>query len=434
MNLTGTEELYGYFKKHPQVSTDTRNLPQGCIFFALKGANFNGNTFAQQALKQGAAYAVIDEPQPGEQQGLILFEDVLSALQQLASYHRMQFRKPVLALTGSNGKTTSKELIASVLQQKFNVHFTKGNLNNHIGVPLTLLGLKDYHDYAVIEMGANHQREIELLCSMAKPDYGLITNIGKAHLEGFGGLEGVKKGKGELFDFINANEGVFYCNLNDANVKSIAEGYSKMITYGSTQEADFRGFSSGNGEFLEVKITFPFEKTLVTQLTGDYNTDNVLAAVAIGTESGLSPEEIAKGIAEYAPSNQRSQVIRNGKLTIILDAYNANPASMSAALINLKNNFKGHKYIALGEMRELGEDSPYEHHQVAQLASGINAEWIITVGGLFSGNTNPPFIHFTTSSEAASWLKNNIPTEGTLLIKGSRGSEMEKLMKAFPDQ
>jgi UDP-N-acetylmuramoyl-tripeptide--D-alanyl-D-alanine ligase len=426
------EKLYEIFKSHPVVSTDTRKFTEGCIFFALKGANFNGNLFAHDALKGGAAYAVVDELHGEANDRILLTDDVLSTLQKLATHHRRELNIPVLGITGSNGKTTTKELVAAVLKQKFNTYYTIGNLNNHIGVPLTLLSLTKEHEFAVVEMGANHQKEIELLASIAQPDFGLITNIGKAHLEGFGGIEGVKKGKGELYDFIRAHKGLIFVQHDREALVEILNGYENIVTYGTSETNSICGKVAMQGELLAVEVTKPFHQLIPTQLTGDYNIDNVLCAVAIGIHFGIDAKKIADAISGYVPGNQRSQVIHKGDITIVLDAYNANPSSMTAALMNFRNAFSGDKYLALGEMLELGEESAGEHHRIASLATTVEAKQTLVVGKHFAASAHTHgFLHFNTSEEAAQWLKQNLPHNAAILIKGSRGSKMEILLKAF---
>lgn len=431
--MTTTEELYSIFLKHPHIITDTRKMVNSGIFFALKGENFNGNKFAIKALNEGAAYAVVDEDIEENNDRLLSVEDVLTALQNLATHHRIQSKIPVLAITGSNGKTTTKELIAAVLSKKFNVNYTQGNLNNHIGVPLTLLSITTSNNFAVIEMGANHQKEIELLASIARPNYGVITNIGKAHLEGFGGIEGVKKGKGELYDYLKNNHQVIFIQRNSEALNDLLSDYKKFISYGSDLSFDSCGnVAMDQSEYLMVEIKKPFDIIIQTNLTGSYNLDNVLAAVAIGNHFGISKEEIKSAIENYQPSNQRSQIIRKEKCTIVLDAYNANPSSMQVALENFKKSFEGYKIIALGEMLELGNESESEHHKIGEVIKSLNADKIILVGNNFKEvasqlNAN----HFPDSEEATEWLKTNLPEQYTILIKGSRGSKMERLMDAI---
>ena len=430
--MTTTAELYSLFQNHPHVITDTRKLIKGAIFFALKGGNFNGNQFALQALNEGAAYAVIDEDLQINDDRLLMVDDVLKALQDLATYHRIQTKIPVLAITGSNGKTTTKELIAAVLSKKYNVNYTQGNLNNHIGVPLTLLSITYENNFAVVEMGANHQKEIELLASIAKPDFGLITNIGKAHLEGFGGIEGVKKGKGELYQNLKTNQKVIFIQKNSEALCDLLSDYNQFVSYGTTNEFDVCGNAIDGNEFLKVAIKKPFDVTIQTNLTGNYNLDNVLVAVAVGNHFGVSVNDIKDAIENYQPSNQRSQIIRKEDATIVLDAYNANPSSMQVALENFNKSFEGYKIIALGEMLELGIESEQEHQRLGQLIKEINPQQIILVGSNFKNvATSLNANYFDNSVQATEWLKSNLPKSFTILIKGSRGSKMEKLLEAI---
>ncbi len=425
-------ELHKLFLKHPQVSTDTRNLPAGCIYVALKGPNFNGNAFALQALNNGASYAIVDE-HVGEDARLIRCQDTLKTLQELATYHRRAMDVHVLAITGSNGKTTTKELTAAVLSRGFETLYTEGNLNNHIGVPLTLLRITEDHDFAVVEMGANHQGEIALLCSIAQPDYGIITNIGKAHLEGFGGPEGVKKGKGEMYTFLKQHDGLIFRSSDQPALDDLAGDYPECVLFGRSEEADFRGnVVKGDGPFLCVELTEPEYALIPTHLTGDYNFDNVMCAVAVGLHFGIPVEEIHDAIENYNPDNQRSQVIQKNGITIVLDAYNANPTSMAAALKNFAQHFSGHRIIALGEMLELGETSADEHATIAALASGCGADRVLLVGPGFAGAAaETGASHFEDSVACAQWLRKALPEKASILIKGSRGSKMEKLLQAF---
>jgi UDP-N-acetylmuramoyl-tripeptide--D-alanyl-D-alanine ligase len=430
--MTTTEQLYDIFQRYPIVSTDTRHLPADCIYFALKGPSFNGNQFAMEALGKGASHAVVDEP-VGDDPRLLRVTDVLTALQELATYHRHRLDINVLAITGSNGKTTTKELTAAVLRKEFSTHHTRGNLNNHIGVPLTLLELNEEHDFAVVEMGANHQQEIAALCKIACPDFGLITNIGKAHLEGFGGPEGVKKGKGEMYDYLRSHSGLIFIQLDNTLLRDVLHGYDNIITYGTSERVQYRGRVADSGnEFLEVEITKPFHLRIRTKLTGDYNLDNVLAAVAVGGQFGVEPHDICEAIEHYVPGNQRSQVVVKDGLTIVQDTYNANPSSMLAAINNFDKHFKGDKMIALGEMLELGDSAADEHRQIAESALEVAGKRLLLVGKLFEeAATTHGILHFPDSAACMHWLNANKPSTGNLLIKGSRGSKMEVLMQAF---
>lgn len=421
------EELYQLYLAHPFVQTDTRKLKEGDLFFALKGDNFNGNLFALQALEKGAAYAIVDEAPATENPKVIVVDDVLSTLQGLAKYHRQQFNIPFLAITGSNGKTTTKELVHAVLSSHFKTYTTEGNLNNHIGIPLTLLKVKADAEIAVVEMGANHQREIAGYCTYALPNYGLINNVGKAHLEGFGGIEGVKKGKGELYDFIRENGGAIFINTDYDYLEEMSAGIKNRITYG-TSHASTTGKLLKSEPFLEVEITsHPEIGKIITHLVGDYNLPNVLAAVCAGLHFGVPVFKIKKAIEQYKPSNSRSQLIEAGTNKIILDAYNANPSSMKLAIENFAKLQANKKVLMLGGMAEMGEASLTEHQAIVDLIALHNWDKVVLVGGDF-GKINHPYIYFNTSLEAREWYKNQLISNTHLLIKGSRSMKMEEIL------
>lgn len=423
MNMT---ELYSLYLQYPSVQTDTRKLKNGDLYFALKGPNFNGNAFAKQALDQGAAYAIIDEAQYAVDGKTILVEDVLQTLQQLALHHRRQFRIPFLAITGSNGKTTTKELIHAVLSTTFTTYTTEGNLNNHIGVPLTILRIKSDAQMAVIEMGANHQKEIASYCEIALPTHGLITNCGKAHLEGFGGVEGVRKGKGELFDFLRSNDGIVF-RMNDYEyLHEMSKGIRQIFTYG-TKEADIVGDVAESDPFLQVHFTRGMKGDIKTSLVGSYNLPNVLAAVAVGRYFGVEDEKIRSSIEGYTPSNSRSQLLQKGSNKIILDAYNANPSSMKAAIDNFAKAEGDHKFLVLGAMAELGQESLDEHQNIVNEIGRHPWQHVLLVGGDFL-KTPHPFLSFSTPEEAGVWLKSHHVTDAYLLVKGSRSMQMEKVL------
>ena len=358
------EQLYKIFLQYPSVQTDTRKLQHGDIFFALKGPNFNANQFASQALKAGAAYVVIDE-QPSEMnEKFILVDDVLTTLQELAKYHRQQFNIPFIGITGSNGKTTTKELVSTVLASHYITYTTEGNLNNHIGIPITLLRVKKDAEMAVIEMGANHQKEIESYCTYVMPTHGIITNCGKAHLEGFGGIEGVRKGKGELFDYLRGHNGTAFIFSDYDYLVDMSKGISAIVRYG-TSDAEVTGEVMTSEPFLKVKMTRGTKLNEInTNLVGDYNLPNVLCAVAIGKFFKVPDEKILSAIENYVPSNSRSQMIEKGSNHIILDAYNANPSSMKAAIENFAKINATDKVLMIGAMMELGEESITEHESI----------------------------------------------------------------------
>lgn len=420
------EQLYRLFLQHPSVQTDTRQLKQGDFFFALKGPNFNANAFALQALQQGAAYAVIDEDINSEDERLIKTTDVLTTLQQLAKHHRQQFTIPFIAITGSNGKTTTKELVSAVISSQYITYTTKGNLNNHIGVPLTLLSIKKDAQIAVIEMGANHQKEIESYCSYTLPTHGIITNCGKAHLEGFGGVEGVRKGKGELFDFLSAHEGTAFIYEAYDYLHSMSKGIKNIFSYGTTN-ANIIGAIKNSEPFLAVDITEGAKISIQTNLVGDYNLPNVLCAVAVGKYFHVTDENIQSAIENYFPSNSRSQMIEKGSNHIILDAYNANPSSMKVAIENFAKLHAENKVLLLGGMAELGETSMAEHEAIIQLIQQYPWDKVVLVGGDFA-NIKHPYIYFTQSAAAKEWFVQQNFKHTYFLIKGSRSMQMEKIL------
>jgi UDP-N-acetylmuramoyl-tripeptide--D-alanyl-D-alanine ligase len=418
------ESLYSIYKQYPSIQTDTRKLKAGDLYFALKGPNFNGNAFAQQALDAGAAYAIIDEAAYQTGDKTILVDDVLDTLQQLAKHHRQQLNIPFIAITGSNGKTTTKELIHAVLSSMYTTSTTEGNLNNHIGVPLTILKIKEDAQMAVIEMGANHQQEIASYCRIALPTHGLITNCGKAHLEGFGGEEGVRKGKGELFDFLRANNGAAFVMWDYTYLQEMSQGVPTIYKYG-TQEGDIVGNTLASDPFLEVGFTKGLEGTITTQLVGSYNLPNVLAAVALGKYFSVAEDKIKAAIEAYTPTNSRSQLVKKGSNQIIVDAYNANPSSMKLAIENFAKAKEDNKILVLGAMAELGADSIKEHQQIVAEIEKYHWKQVILVGGDFL-KTKHHFLSFTTADEAGQWLQNQQINHSYLLVKGSRSTGMEK--------
>ena len=420
-------ELYSIFLQHPAAETDTRKLKPGNLFFALKGPNFNGNQFARQALDAGAAYAIIDEPANFTDDRLIYVDDALQTLQDLAKHHRQQFIIPFIAITGSNGKTTTKELLSEVLATTYKTYTTKGNLNNHIGVPLTILSVKKDAEIAVIEMGANHQKEIEGYCQYTMPTHGIITNCGKAHLEGFGGQAGVRKGKGELFDYLRANSGTAFI-MNDYDyLREMSQGISLVKTYG-TVNATVTGTVNKTTEFLQVDMSggTGIDK-ITTNLVGEYNLPNVLAAVAAGKYFNVPDASIKQALEQYVPSNSRSQLVEMGTNKVILDAYNANPTSMKAAIENFAKMDDADKVLLLGGMMELGDESLTEHEAIVQLIEKNKWKAVVLVGGDFSKVKNP-FIYFADSLAAKEWLNEQHFENTKLLIKGSRSMQMEKMI------
>jgi UDP-N-acetylmuramoyl-tripeptide--D-alanyl-D-alanine ligase len=442
--MTTTEQLYQLYLQHPVISTDTRKITEGSLFFALKGDKFDANSFAQKAIEAGAAYAIIDNPDCKTGDKFLLVDDVLTALQQLATYHRRQLNIPVIGLTGTNGKTTTKELINAVLLQRFKTLATQGNLNNHIGVPLTILSINSSHQMAVIEMGANHQKEIELLCGIAQPTHGIITNVGKAHLEGFGGVEGVKKGKGELYDYLGKSGSTAFVNSDDVILLKMQQdrGLKNVIYYGKTLNTNnlVSGKLLENSPFLTLKWNDRQSASynVKTQLTGAYNLDNILAAICVGTYFKLTTDEINNGIEGYQPKNNRSQIMQTATNTLICDFYNANPSSMFVAIENMDKIQADRKVLILGDMFEMGNEAAIEHTAVIEKAMNAQVDERIFIGKEFSSqqtevqNTN--LINTTfyiTAEDAIVGLKTAPITNATILIKGSRGMALERLVELF---
>tara|TARA_R110002073_G_scaffold72537_1_gene177653 strand:- start:683262 stop:684539 length:1278 start_codon:yes stop_codon:yes gene_type:complete len=419
------ETLYKYYKTSYSVSTDTRNIKPQSIFFALKGANFNGNEFAEQALHEGAAYAVVDEVEYQTNNNILLVEDVLQTLQQLAAHHRSALNIPIIALTGSNGKTTTKELIYAVLVKKYETTATVGNLNNHIGVPLTLLSMTPKTEIGIVEMGANHLEEIELLSNITQPDFGYITNFGKAHLEGFGSLEGVIKGKTELYQNLKARNKTVFVNSNDSQQIEQSKGI-QQITFG-TQKADcIIKFIAANPF-----VALQFNETIVnSQLIGAYNFNNISAAIAIGLHFKLSDKLIKEAIEGYKPNNNRSQIIKKGSNKIILDAYNANPSSMKVALENISGLSDTHKIAILGDMFELGTEEAIEHQYIVDLVSDLNIDKIYLIGTHFANTkcNNPKVETFKTFESFKQIFERLALQDATVLIKASRGMALERVL------
>jgi len=428
MQKISPEELYRKFCLHPYISTDSRKALAGSLFFALKGENFNANMYAAQALENGAAYAVIDDPAYFTGEQTLLVEDVLQALQQLASDYRAQIRIPVIGITGTNGKTTTKELMATALSARFHTHATVGNLNNHIGVPITILNIKPETEIAVIEMGANHIGEIAALCQIARPTHGLITNIGKAHLEGFGSAEGVIKAKSELYDYLRNHGGRVFVNADNALLMSLTEGMERIL-YGSSSEADLHGFVSGKGPMLEVVLDTENDLHVKTRLAGNYNFENLMAAMCIAGHFRVDLGEAVKAVENYEPRMNRSQIIENGRNTIIMDAYNANPSSMRVALANFATVESAQKVLILGDMFELGNEAPAEHTAVLQQAVEFGFDVILTAGPLFeTAATEFGRVRaFSDVPELKAYLEQADITGAHILVKGSRGMKLETI-------
>jgi len=438
--MFSTEQLYSIYQQHPLVSTDSRNLPEGCMFFALKGENFDGNKFAAHALEKGAACAVIDNPSYQTDERCLLVPNVLEALQHLARHHRLQFDIPVVAIGGSNGKTTTKELVSAVLSSHYPCHFTKGNYNNHIGVPLTLLAMPPGTEVAIIEMGTNQPGDIDQLCRIALPTHGLITNIGKEHLEGFGSLEGVKKAEKELYDYLRRNSGCVFLNLSERYLTAMAKNNRMKVGYkmSAIEELPHNGiigiellafmpfvhaaFISDEGPRVEVK----------TRLYGRHNFNNIMTAIALGIYFKTPALKIRDALEQYTPSNNRSQIISFRGATVLLDAYNANPSSMRPALDSLASMSAERKIAILGDMLELGQESGKEHEAIVRLASRMKIHQLVLVGPEF-GKT--PYkdcgaLHFADNTGAKEWLDRQELGDHTLiLIKGSRGIRLEALVQ-----
>ncbi|WP_022821838.1 UDP-N-acetylmuramoyl-tripeptide--D-alanyl-D-alanine ligase [Hymenobacter norwichensis] len=426
--------LYDQFRACASVSTDSRQPQTNTLFFALNGPSFRGADFAAPALAQGARHAVVDDAALAatDPARYTYAPDPLLTLQDLARHHRRQLTIPVLAITGSNGKTTTKELVNSVLSRRFRVQYTRGNLNNHIGVPLTLLSIQPTdHELAIVEMGANHQGEIALLSAIAEPTHGLITNIGKAHLEGFGGQEGIAKGKAELFQFLAAAGGTAFVNTLDARLPALAEAVPQRVSYPAptdTYPATFVGATPN----ISLRLA---DGTLVkAQITGDYNFPNLAAAAAVGQHFGVSTADIAAALAAYAPTNNRSQLVQTGRNEVILDAYNANPSSMAAALRSFAarpGTSNDQKVVVLGDMFELGDESQHEHTELGRLLADLPFGTAVLVGpemrlahAVLGGTAH----YFTTKAEAADWLQTQALQGQQILIKGSRGMGLETLL------
>lgn len=438
--MVSIPELYSIYRQHPVVCTDTRQLTPGCLFFALKGGNFDGNKFARQALDQGAAYAVIDNRDFKTDNRCLLVADVLKALQKLATHHRNHFDIPVIAIGGSNGKTTTKELVSNVLAAHYPCHFTKGNFNNHIGVPLTLLSMPDDTEVAVIEMGTNQPGDIDELCEIARPTHGLLTNIGKEHLEGFGNLEGVKKAEGELYRYLTRHKGWVFVNLSEKYLPAMTRRIRRKIGYTRANELEARDdeetisvmltgeapfvcaafFADDTGDIVEIR----------TKLVGRHNFNNTMTAVALGIYFKVPAMKIKAALEAYTPSNNRSQLLQRASNTIFLDAYNANPSSVKPALESLQAMPGEQKVAILGDMLELGHDSLKEHEAILRFAARQKPDVLVLVGPEF-GRT--PFkrykaLHFPDTAAAKTWFDRQKFENCTILIKGSRGMRLEGLL------
>lgn len=420
--------LYQEFQLSSGICTDTRAIKDNCIFFALKGERFNGNTFAAEALKAGARLVVIDEEEFHESKKMMLVDNVLLTLQKLANHHRKQIMCPVIGITGTNGKTTTKELMVSVLSSHFKTFATKGNLNNHIGVPLTLLSIPVSAEMVIIEMGANHPGDIKELCEIAEPEFGIITNVGKAHLEGFGDFEGVKRTKKELYDYVNRYKGVLFVNSSNTELMELSKGSHNVIEY----------FKKGSFLSLELLNQNPFltyqsenGEVVTTTLIGDYNFENIVTSLSIAKYFKVPMEKAHKAITDYVSSNNRSQVMKTKTNTVILDAYNANPTSMKAAVLNLKNMQSDNKVVVLGDMFELGEYSKEEHKQITELVDKERIDQVYFCGAeFFEVKSNNQELNFFLDIDELKKSLIQFPIKDSLiLVKGSRGMQLEKIVE-----
>ena len=421
------ENIYKIYRQYPSIQTDTRKLKKGDLFLALKGPNFNGNLFAEQALEKGAAYVFTDEKISFNHDRIIQTNDTLETLQQLAKFHRQQFNIPFIAITGSNGKTTTKELAHEVLSAKYKTYTTAGNLNNHIGIPLTILKIKPDAEMAIVEMGANHLKEIAGYCEYAMPTHGLITNIGKAHLEGFGGVENVKKGKGELFNYLRNTDGTAFINSDDVAVVELSNYLNKKIFYGVSGK-DLQGKIIKCDPFAEIQISGSGSIDIKSKLAGAYNFSNIVAAVCIGRYFDVEDKKIKTAIENYIPSNSRSQLIYQNSNTIILDAYNANPGSMKAAIENFATMKGNKKILLLGAMMELGTESEKEHTELISLIDKYIWQDVVLVGKNFN-TLNHKYIKYDSALQVKDWLQNQHLENAQILIKGSRSMQMEKVLE-----
>jgi len=428
MRIT-TEQLYELYQQCVQVSTDSRAVQDQALFFALNGPNFKAAKFAQQAIDKGAYYAIVDD-EAFVADRTFLVDDTLQALQDLARYHRQKLNIPIIGITGSNGKTTTKELTNAVLSQKYNTLYTLGNLNNHIGVPLTVLSIGPEHEIAIVEMGANHINEIAQLCSIALPTHGLITNIGKAHLEGFGSFEGVARAKSELYLHLDQHGGTVFVNTQNEHLMRMARRIQNKITYPAATDYF-------QAEFLEASpyVIYKSEngEQVQTQIIGEYNFENIAAASCVGKFFNVPIEQINQAIAAYTPANNRSQVVQKGSNTVLLDAYNANPSSMAASVTNFAKAKAAKKVVILGDMFELGPDSAAEHRKLGDLLAGLNFDEVILCGQEMQAAAQPypQFKYFETKTALTDWLQQHPLQDTHLLIKGSRGMGLESLLEVI---
>ena len=422
------EKIYQYYSQKYLVSTDSRKIEEGCVFVALKGERFDGNDFAYQVAQDNVASCVIaDRKDLPHHERLFIVDDSLTTLQELARLHRERCNIPVIGITGTNGKTTTKELTAAVLSKKYNLIYTQGNFNNHLGLPLTVLRIKPDTEMAVVEMGANHPNEIAQLCSIAKPDFGIITNIGKAHLEGFGSFEGVVKTKNELYDFIRNKKGRLFVNHDNNLLMNLAKDIDRL-TFGKDKDADIKAEIVSSNPYLCINWN---DKEIKTNLVGDYNFENVMAAISVASYFNIEKELIVEALENYTPTNNRSQFIKSEKNEIVMDAYNANPVSMHHAIKNFRNISKDNSLLILGDMRELGKDSEREHQAIISLIRELQFENVILVGSEFKKAAGQGFNTFTDVEELLAYINDNNITGKKILIKGSNGIHLEKIVNVL---
>lgn len=427
--MTTTEKIYELYKKAYTITTDSRNISKDCVFVALKGEHFDGNDFAVQVAEEGIAACVIADRKdlPGRDR-LFVVDNSLKALQELANYNRRKLATPIIGITGTNGKTTTKELISAVLSKKYNIIFTQGNFNNQLGVPLTLLRIKPETELAVVEMGASHPGDIQELTDIGEPDYGIITNIGRAHLEGFGGYEGVIKTKNEMYQYIAAHNGLLFVNKGNNLLMSLASNINK-VTYGTENDVDVQGKMLSANPYLSVEWN---GHKIDTQLVGDYNFENVMAAICVGTYFKVSANDIAEALSSYCPTNNRSQVIETAKNRVVMDAYNANPTSMSHAIKNFRNICKDDNLLILGDMRELGEESEQEHKNILQLLKELRFKKVYLVGPEFSKcSENSEFVSIQNVEELAQYLHQHPVSGKDILVKGSNSVHLNKIIDSL---
>ena len=418
------EKIYQLYSQKYIVTTDSRKVEPGCVFVALKGERFDGNDFALQVANDNVAACVIaDRKDLPQHERLFIVEDSLSTLQELAKLHREKCGTPIIGITGTNGKTTTKELVSAVLSEKYNIIYTQGNFNNHLGVPLTLLQIKPDTEIAVVEMGANHPKEIEFLCSLAQPNFGIITNIGKAHIEGFGSFEGVVKTKNELYDYLRDTNGLVFFNNDNHLLKDLAKDLTS-IKYGKDDNADYHASIISSNPYLSINWN---NKEIKTKLVGDYNFENVMAAITVGCHFNIEQELIIKALENYSPTNNRSQFIKSDKNEIVMDAYNANPVSMTNSVRNFRNISDDNHLLILGDMKELGSESLNEHQEIISLIKELGFSNVILVGSEFN-KVNRDFISFLDVDELIAHINQNDISGMKILIKGSHSIHLEKIV------